>query len=58
MDRRIADGRVFGLSLLDVDHFQQVNDGAGVVAGDELIRSAERALREAAAGHARDLDAP
>ncbi|MER5473823.1 GGDEF domain-containing protein [Streptomyces sp. NPDC002685] len=45
VDRRIADGRVFALSWLDVDHFKQVNDGAGFAAGDELIRAVGRALQ-------------
>jgi GGDEF domain-containing protein len=45
VDRRIADGRTFALSWLDVDHFKQVNDGAGFAAGDELIRSVGRALQ-------------
>ncbi|MFF0836159.1 MULTISPECIES: EAL domain-containing protein [unclassified Streptomyces] len=53
VDRRIAEGRAFALSWLDIDHFKQVNDGAGFAAGDELIRSVGRALQEAAAGHAR-----
>ncbi|WP_329555993.1 GGDEF domain-containing protein [Streptomyces sp. NBC_00696] len=53
VDRRIADGRTFALSWLDVDHFKQVNDGAGFAAGDELIRSVGRALQSAAAGHTR-----
>ncbi|MFI8951672.1 GGDEF domain-containing protein [Streptomyces sp. NPDC053750] len=44
VDRRIADGRAFALSWLDVDHFKQVNDGAGFAAGDELIRAVGRAL--------------
>ncbi|WP_225836565.1 GGDEF domain-containing protein [Streptomyces sp. NK08204] len=52
-DRRIADGRPFALSWLDIDHFKQVNDGAGFAAGDELIRSVGRALQEAVPGHAR-----
>ncbi|MEU5322395.1 GGDEF domain-containing protein [Streptomyces sp. NPDC021056] len=50
VDRRIADGRTFALSWLDVDHFKQVNDGAGFAAGDELIRSVGRALQHAASG--------
>ncbi|MFD9005747.1 EAL domain-containing protein [Streptomyces sp. NPDC059582] len=50
VDRRIADGRTFALSWLDVDHFKQVNDGAGFAAGDELIRSVGRALQGAASG--------
>jgi GGDEF domain-containing protein len=33
------------LSWLDVDHFKQVNDGAGFAAGDELIRAVGRALQ-------------
>ena len=48
VDRRIADGRRFALSWLDVDHFKQVNDGAGFAAGDELIRSVGRALQHVA----------
>ncbi|MFB8775579.1 EAL domain-containing protein [Streptomyces broussonetiae] len=51
VDRWIAQGRTFALSWLDVDHFKQVNDGAGFAAGDELIRSVGRALEGAAAGN-------
>ncbi|MFJ8148602.1 EAL domain-containing protein [Streptomyces sp. NPDC096094] len=53
VDRRIADGRAFALSWLDVDHFKQVNDGAGFAAGDELIRAVGRALSQTTAGSAR-----
>ncbi|WP_306188376.1 GGDEF domain-containing protein [Streptomyces sp. MK5] len=53
VDRRISGGRPFALSWLDIDHFKQVNDGAGFAAGDELIRSVGRALQGAASGHAR-----
>ncbi|MFG2136355.1 EAL domain-containing protein [Streptomyces sp. NPDC048650] len=49
VDRRIAEGRAFALSWLDVDGFKQVNDGAGFAAGDELIRSVGRVLAEVAA---------
>ncbi|MFF4899154.1 GGDEF domain-containing protein [Streptomyces sp. NPDC001068] len=52
-DRWIAEGRVFALSWLDIDHFKQVNDGAGFAAGDELIRAVGQALQQAVAGHAR-----
>ncbi|MER5877426.1 GGDEF domain-containing protein [Streptomyces sp. NPDC001910] len=45
VDRRIAAGRAFALSWLDIDHFKQVNDGAGFAAGDELIRAVGRALQ-------------
>ncbi|MER5380385.1 GGDEF domain-containing protein [Streptomyces sp. NPDC002688] len=48
VDRRIADRRMFALSWLDVDHFKQVNDGAGFAAGDELIRAVGRALQVSA----------
>ncbi|KUN19726.1 diguanylate cyclase [Streptomyces corchorusii] len=47
VDRRICDGRAFALSWLDIDHFKQVNDGAGFAAGDELIRAVGRALQQA-----------
>ncbi|MFF4357747.1 GGDEF domain-containing protein [Streptomyces sp. NPDC001604] len=53
VDRCIADGRPFALSWLDVDHFKQVNDGAGFAAGNELIRSVGRALQHAASGSTR-----
>ncbi|MER5528980.1 GGDEF domain-containing protein [Streptomyces sp. NPDC002677] len=52
-DRWLAEGRVFALSWLDIDHFKQVNDGAGFAAGDELIRAVGQALQQAVAGHAR-----
>lgn len=53
VDRRIADRRTFALSWLDVDHFKQVNDGAGFAAGDELIRSVGRTLQRGASGATR-----
>ncbi|POX56039.1 diguanylate cyclase [Streptomyces sp. Ru71] len=53
VDRRIAGGRAFALSWLDVDHFKQVNDGAGFAAGDELIRAVGRTLELAASGATR-----
>ncbi|MEU9355560.1 GGDEF domain-containing protein [Streptomyces griseoloalbus] len=53
VDRRIAAGRAFALSWLDVDHFKQVNDGAGFAAGDELIRAVGRAVQQAASGSTR-----
>ncbi|MFH8531026.1 EAL domain-containing protein [Streptomyces tendae] len=53
VDRRIAAGRAFALSWLDVDRFKQVNDGAGFAAGDELIRAVGRALLRSAAGETR-----
>ncbi|POX36630.1 diguanylate cyclase [Streptomyces sp. Ru73] len=52
VDRRIAQGRAFAVSWLDVDGFKQVNDGAGFAAGDELIRAVGAALARAASGDA------
>ncbi|QKW05411.1 GGDEF domain-containing protein [Streptomyces sp. NA04227] len=45
--RRIAEGRTFALCWLDIDHFKQVNDGAGFAAGDDLIRSVALGLQQA-----------
>ncbi|MCX4760515.1 GGDEF domain-containing protein [Streptomyces sp. NBC_01275] len=53
VDRRLAAGRTVALSWLDIDHFKQVNDGAGFAEGDELIRSVGRALGYAASGSTR-----
>ncbi|MGW7408659.1 EAL domain-containing protein [Streptomyces sp. NPDC054833] len=53
LDRWLAGGRTCALSWLDIDHFKQVNDGAGFAAGDELIRSVARALQHAASGTTR-----
>ncbi|MFG3082297.1 EAL domain-containing protein [Streptomyces parvulus] len=53
VDRRIAAGRPFALSWLDVDRFKEVNDGAGFAAGDELIRSVGQALLRSAQGTTR-----
>ncbi|MCF3132787.1 GGDEF domain-containing protein [Streptomyces olivochromogenes] len=53
VDRWLANGRTCVLSWLDIDHFKQVNDGAGFAAGDELIRSVGRALVHAASGNTR-----
>ncbi|MEV0181160.1 GGDEF domain-containing protein [Streptomyces sp. NPDC050625] len=53
VDRWLAGGRTCALSWLDIDHFKQVNDGAGFAAGDELIRAVARALQHAASGATR-----
>lgn len=47
-----AQGRTFGLMMVDVDHFKQINDRFGHPAGDEAIRMVGRTLRTF--GRARD----
>ena len=49
-DRLVAeharDGRPYGLIIADIDRFKQVNDTYGHPAGDEVIQSFARVLRE------------
>ncbi|HEX4004259.1 MAG TPA: diguanylate cyclase [Candidatus Acidoferrales bacterium] len=41
--RQIREGSPFGIVLIDVDHFKQVNDGCGHLAGDVVLKTiAER----------------
>ena len=48
-----GDGRL-SLVMLDIDHFKRLNDDFGHLAGDDVLRRAAGALREAC----RDLDTP
>jgi GGDEF domain-containing protein len=48
VDRKVADGDIFAVSWLDVDHFGAVNDSGGFTTGDDLIRELGRALTDAA----------
>lgn len=52
MERARTQAQSIGLIMLDVDHFKSFNDTHGHQAGDEVLRSVARALRETAVGRA------
>lgn len=46
LDRAVREGKPFGIVLLDLDYFKEVNDQFGHLAGDEVLRKvAERVWR-------------
>jgi diguanylate cyclase (GGDEF)-like protein len=51
LDRCRRTGHGFSLAILDLDHFKQVNERHGHLAGDELLRRVGRALRHSVRGY-------